>query len=122
MGLSDIPWNTVLMYTSTGIACWSIGTHSSTFLTHITTLCGIKDQGAVSGRRIVSHIGQVLMPVNTHDIMTFINRVSIPSFSPQKLSPDASKIVLVKQLPYKITSDDMYDLFGRYGKIRQIRM
>jgi len=54
--------------------------------------------------------------------MTFINRVSIQSFSPQKLSPDASKIVLVKQLPYKITSDDMYDLFGRYGKIRQIRM
>jgi pre-mRNA branch site protein p14 len=33
-----------------------------------------------------------------------------------------SKIVLVKQLPFKITPEDMYELFGRYGPIRQIRM
>jgi pre-mRNA branch site protein p14 len=28
----------------------------------------------------------------------------------------------VKNLNYQITGDDLYDLFGRYGSIRQIRI
>jgi len=28
----------------------------------------------------------------------------------------------VKNLPYKITAEDMYDIFGKYGAIRQIRV
>lgn len=27
-----------------------------------------------------------------------------------------------RSLPFKITSDEMYDIFGKYGAIRQIRM
>lgn len=27
-----------------------------------------------------------------------------------------------RNLPFKITSDEMYDVFGKYGAIRQIRM
>jgi len=28
----------------------------------------------------------------------------------------------VKNLPFKITSEEMYDIFGKYGAIRQIRI
>lgn len=31
-------------------------------------------------------------------------------------------ICLVRSLPYKITAEDMYDIFGKYGAIRQIRL
>ena len=29
---------------------------------------------------------------------------------------------LYRNLPYKITTEEMYDIFGKYGGIRQIRM
>lgn len=28
----------------------------------------------------------------------------------------------IRSLPYKITTEDMYDIFGKYGAIRQIRV
>ncbi|PIA16472.1 RNA-binding domain-containing protein [Coemansia reversa NRRL 1564] len=39
-----------------------------------------------------------------------------------QLPPNVNRILLVKNLPFKITSEEMYDLFGRYGAIRQIRI
>ncbi|PVF99956.1 RNA-binding domain-containing protein [Serendipita vermifera] len=39
-----------------------------------------------------------------------------------KLPPGANRILFVKNLSYTITGEDMYDLFGRYGGIRQIRL
>lgn len=39
----------------------------------------------------------------------------------QKLAPEVNKIIYVRNLPYKITSDELYDVFGRFGPIRQIR-
>jgi len=38
------------------------------------------------------------------------------------LPPGANRILFVKNLNYNITGDDLYDLFGRYGSIRQIRL
>lgn len=35
---------------------------------------------------------------------------------------EASRILFVKNLPFKLTGEDMYKIFGRYGRIRQIRM
>ncbi len=32
-----------------------------------------------------------------------------------------NKIIYVRNLPYKITADELYDVFGRFGPIRQIR-
>ncbi len=40
----------------------------------------------------------------------------------QRLPPDVNRILYVKNLPYKITADEMYDIFGKYGAIRQIRV
>ncbi|KAJ2559140.1 Splicing factor 3B subunit 6 [Coemansia sp. RSA 1933] len=39
-----------------------------------------------------------------------------------QLPPNVNRILLVKNLPFKITSEEMYDLFGKYGAIRQIRL
>src|SRR5487761_333243 len=44
------------------------------------------------------------------------------SFSQAKLPPGANRILFVKNLNYQITGADLYDLFGRYGSIRQIRI
>jgi RNA recognition motif-containing protein len=44
------------------------------------------------------------------------------SFSQAKLPPGANRILFVKNLNYQITGEDLYDLFGRYGSIRQIRI
>jgi pre-mRNA branch site protein p14 len=38
-----------------------------------------------------------------------------------RLPPDVNRILLVRNLPYKITAEEMYDIFGKYGAIRQIR-
>ena len=34
----------------------------------------------------------------------------------------ASHILFIRNLPYKLTPDSMYDLFGRYGLVRQVRV
>jgi len=39
-----------------------------------------------------------------------------------RLPPDVSRILYVKSLPFKITTEQLYDLFGKFGAIRQIRL
>ncbi|KLO19869.1 RNA-binding domain-containing protein [Schizopora paradoxa] len=39
-----------------------------------------------------------------------------------KVPPGANRILFIKNLPYSITGEDLYDLFLRYGNIRQIRI
>ena len=40
----------------------------------------------------------------------------------KRLPPEVTRILYVRNLPYKITSDEMYDIFGKYGAVRQIRI
>ncbi|XP_015776255.1 PREDICTED: splicing factor 3B subunit 6-like [Acropora digitifera] len=39
-----------------------------------------------------------------------------------RLPPEVNRILYVRNLPYKITTEEMYDIFGKYGGIRQIRL
>ncbi|GAB5037089.1 pre-mrna branch site p14-like protein [Nannochloropsis oceanica] len=39
-----------------------------------------------------------------------------------RLSPDVTRILYVRNLPFKLSSDELYDIFGKYGPIRQIRV
>uniref|UniRef100_A0A915ECB6 Splicing factor 3B subunit 6 n=1 Tax=Ditylenchus dipsaci TaxID=166011 RepID=A0A915ECB6_9BILA len=39
-----------------------------------------------------------------------------------KLPPEVNRILYIKNLPYKITAEEMYDIFGKFGAIRQIRI
>ncbi|KAJ1650998.1 Splicing factor 3B subunit 6 [Dispira simplex] len=48
--------------------------------------------------------------------------LGIRSFLQQiRLAPEVNRILFVRNLPFKVTPEDLYDLFGRYGAIRQIR-
>ncbi|EEB05525.1 U2 snRNP-associated protein Sf3b14 [Schizosaccharomyces japonicus yFS275] len=38
------------------------------------------------------------------------------------IGPEVTRILFVKNLSFKVTRDDMYELFGRFGQIRQIRL
>eukprot|EP01115_Flamella_aegyptia_P002322 TRINITY_DN136347_c0_g1_i1.p1 TRINITY_DN136347_c0_g1~~TRINITY_DN136347_c0_g1_i1.p1 ORF type:complete len:126 (+),score=29.23 TRINITY_DN136347_c0_g1_i1:23-379(+) len=39
-----------------------------------------------------------------------------------RLPPEVNRILYVRNLPFKITSEEMYDIFGKFGAIRQIRV
>ncbi|CAI9719547.1 Splicing factor 3B subunit 6 [Octopus vulgaris] len=39
-----------------------------------------------------------------------------------RLPPEVNRILYIRNLPYKITTEEMYDIFGKYGAIRQIRL
>jgi len=39
----------------------------------------------------------------------------------QRLPPEVNRVLYVRNLPYKISADELYDIFGKYGSIRQIR-
>lgn len=38
-----------------------------------------------------------------------------------RLPPEVNRVLYVRNLPYKISPDELYDIFGKYGSIRQIR-
>jgi len=40
----------------------------------------------------------------------------------QRLPPEVNRIIYVRNLPFNISTEELYDLFGRYGGIRQIRI
>ena len=37
-------------------------------------------------------------------------------------TPEVNRVLYVRNLPFNITADEMYDIFGKYGAIRQIRL
>ncbi|KAJ1405444.1 hypothetical protein B484DRAFT_404444 [Ochromonadaceae sp. CCMP2298] len=39
-----------------------------------------------------------------------------------RLPPEVNRFLYVRNLPFKITPEDMFDIFGKYGAIRQIRL
>src|SRR5271163_26470 len=45
-----------------------------------------------------------------------------PQVSTTYSHPKPQTILFVKNLSFKVTSEEMYDLFGKFGAIRQIRL
>lgn len=42
--------------------------------------------------------------------------------SNSRLPPEVNRILYVRNLPFSITSEEMYAIFGKYGAIYQIRL
>lgn len=40
----------------------------------------------------------------------------------QRLPPEVNRILYVRNLPFNMSPEDLYKIFGDYGAIRQIRM
>jgi len=38
-----------------------------------------------------------------------------------RLPPEVNRVIYVRNLPHKISAEELYDIFGKWGKIRQIR-
>jgi RNA recognition motif-containing protein len=39
-----------------------------------------------------------------------------------RLAPEVNRVLFVRNLPFKILSEEIFGLFGKYGPIRQIRL
>mmetsp|Transcript_3306 Transcript_3306/g.4945 ORF Transcript_3306/g.4945 Transcript_3306/m.4945 type:complete len:136 (+) Transcript_3306:150-557(+) len=39
-----------------------------------------------------------------------------------RLPPEVNRILYVRNLPFRITADELYDIFGKYGAVYQIRL
>eukprot|EP01063_Lacrimia_lanifica_P008681 TRINITY_DN15724_c0_g1_i2.p2 TRINITY_DN15724_c0_g1~~TRINITY_DN15724_c0_g1_i2.p2 ORF type:complete len:147 (+),score=72.68 TRINITY_DN15724_c0_g1_i2:46-441(+) len=39
-----------------------------------------------------------------------------------RLAPEVNRILYVRNLPFSIKNEDMFEIFGKFGPIRQIRM
>merc|ERR1712225_204285 len=51
-----------------------------------------------------------------------ISAMALARSSSSKIPPDVNRILYVKNLNFKTKGEDLYELFGRYGAIRQIRI
>ncbi|KAK9901660.1 hypothetical protein WJX75_007164 [Coccomyxa subellipsoidea] len=39
-----------------------------------------------------------------------------------RLPPEVNRVLYVRNLPFNISSEEMYDIFGKFGAVRQIRL
>ena len=39
-----------------------------------------------------------------------------------RLPPEVNRALYVRNLPFKITAEEMYGIFGKYGALRQVRL
>ena len=39
-----------------------------------------------------------------------------------RLPPEVNRILYVRNLPFRITAEELYDIFGKYGAVYQIRL
>lgn len=50
-----------------------------------------------------------------------MSRVGQPQ-GPRALPPGVTRILFVRNLPFKITAEEIFSIFGRYGALRQVRV
>ena len=56
------------------------------------------------------------------NIIIIINQLMLGKMKTNvRLSPEVNRIIFVRNLPHKILPEELYDIFGKYGAIRQIR-
>ena len=51
-----------------------------------------------------------------------MQRRASQSQGPARLAPEVNRILFVRNLPFRITAEEIFEVFGKYGAIRQIRV
>ena len=69
------------------------------------------------GRSLLTDSSSITMSMNIRP-----GKPTGPQVSTTYSHPKPQTILFVKNLSFKVTSEEMYDLFGRFGPIRQIRL
>lgn len=54
--------------------------------------------------------------------MSAANVTSAPSRANTRLPPEVNRVLYVRNLPFNMTPEDVYDIFGKYGALRQVRL
>ncbi|KAI3612240.1 pre-mrna branch site protein p14 [Moniliophthora roreri] len=86
---------------------------------------GASQSGNAASTVVASWFGTMaflIFAVLFHRAYSTNNSVDMAARPTSKLPAGANRILFVKNLNYQITGEDLYDLFGRYGSIRQIRI
>ena len=85
----------------------------------------------LSNVRIIEGVGFLLLiddfgrvtDDTRHTVLTIFTPHTIASFNPQsRLPPEVNRILYVRNLPFKITAEELYEIFGKYGAVFQIRL
>jgi pre-mRNA branch site protein p14 len=63
---------------------------------------------------ILSHM-HFAFPLETHTHFFF-------KFTQSRLPPEVNRILYVRNLPFKISAEELYAIFGKYGAVYQIRL
>ena len=50
------------------------------------------------------------------------NKILAVPFDQSRLPPEVNRILYVRNLPFKITAEELYEIFGKYGAVYQIRL
>ncbi|UZP32828.1 hypothetical protein NXS19_000644 [Fusarium pseudograminearum] len=61
------------------------------------------------------------LSVPTEPISTTSNIIQEMSSRGGKLAPEVNRALFVKNLSYNVTPEELFDLFGKFGPIRQVR-
>ncbi|SBS88569.1 conserved Plasmodium protein, unknown function [Plasmodium ovale curtisi] len=63
-----------------------------------------------------------LIPVCSEELNSIHHKIDMYLYLRSiRLPAEVSRILYVRNLPYKISADELYDIFGKYGTVRQIR-
>jgi pre-mRNA branch site protein p14 len=78
------------------------------------------DQGLTRKAHTVSRQGRLRTEKVRPDLSNSI--IFARSFLQSKLPPEVNRILYVRNLPFTITAEELYAIFGKYGAIFQIRL
>lgn len=79
---------------------------------------GLERRGRVVAKKLFPHFlaVQTSQPFNSSMATISLRKANT------RLPPEVNRVLYVRNLPFNISSEEMYDIFGKYGAIRQIRV
>jgi pre-mRNA branch site protein p14 len=108
-----------LCYSLTLLHFTTMGDHLSRRSANVScALCSRKEKVTNLPLQLVGIKSRVLLSLSLTTIL-----FSFFSFQPQsRLPPEVNRILYVRNLPFTISAEELYAIFGKYGAVYQIRL